>query len=133
LAAGGLTSVNIPGTVTTIYWKAFSGCRGLTSISLPANLTEIGGGAFEDCTGLTSISLPANLTEIGWCAFSRCTGLTSAVFVDKEGWKVYDNDSYSGTSTTIEPSDLADVSKAAKYLRGWSFNGGYCDKYWKKN
>ena len=132
-AAGGLTSItNIPNTVTTIGDSAFYGCTGLTSITLPANLTKIGDRAFSSCTGLTSITLPANLTQIGVYAFSGCTGLTSAVFADTNNWKVYDNDSYSGTSTTIEPSNLAEASKAATYLREGSYNGGYCDKYWKK-
>ena len=73
------------------------------------------------------------IKEIGWGAFEDCTGLTSAVFEDKEGWKVYDDNSYSGTSTSISSSDLADTSKAAKYLREKTDKGGYCNKYWKKN
>ena len=134
LAAGGLTSVNIPDTVTTIDKYAFSDCTGLTSISLPANLTTIGDSAFSDCTGLTSITLPANITKIGPYAFSYCTGLTSAVFADKNGWKVYNNKEHTENETEISSSDLADVSKAAKYLRENSYEGaGYCNKYWKKN
>ena len=104
-AAGSLRAVNIPDTVTTIY-----------------------GGAFSGCTGLTSISLPANLTTIGYEAFENCTELTSAVFADKEGWKVYYDNSYSDTPTSISSSDLADASKAAKYLRQT-----YVYKYWKKD
>ena len=132
-AAGGLTYANIPDTVTTIGVCAFIDCTGLTSISLPTNLTEICNYAFYDCKGLTSITLPANLTQIGDSAFSGCTGLTSAVFADKNGWKVYDNGSYSGTPTPISSSDLVDTSKAAKYLRESTYNGGYSGKYWKKN
>jgi len=132
-AAGSLSAVNIPDTVTTIGVGAFYSCTCLTSISLPANLTTIGVAAFELCTGLTSIRLPANLTTIDRYAFYECTGLTSAVFADKNGWKVYDNDSYSGTSTPISSSDLASPETAAKYLREETDKGGYCDKYWKKN
>ena len=128
----GLRSISLPARITKIGGYAFSGCTGLTSITLPANLTKIDDRTFEGCTGLTSISLPANLTEIESGAFSGCTGLISAVFVDTNGWKVYDNYSYSGTSTTIEPSDLAETSKAAKYLCEKTDKGGYCDKYWKK-
>ena len=128
----GLTSISLPANLTKIDDSAFEGCTSLTSITLPANLTKIDDRTFEGCTGLTSISLPANLTKIESGAFSGCTGLISAVFVDTNGWKVYDNYSYSGTSTTIEPSDLAETSKAAKYLCEKTDKGGYCDKYWKK-
>ena len=129
----GLTSVDLSANLTTIGRSAFDGCTGLTSITLPANLTQIGGGAFAGCTGLKSIGLPANLTTIGGYAFYGCTDLTSAFFADKKGWKVYDNNSYSGTSTTINSSDLAEASKAAKYLCEETDKGGYCDKYWKKD
>ena len=157
-AAGGLTSANIPDTVTTIGEGAFAGCTGLTSIdlsastslttigegafegcksltsiTLPANLTKIDKYTFSDCTGLTSITLPANLTQIGEYAFYGCGGLASAVFEDKNYWKVYDDDSYSGTSTSINSSDLNTAATAAKYLREETDEGGYCDKYWKKN
>ena len=131
----------IPDEITEIegtdYWNrgAFYGCAEITSVQLPQSLTTIGSRAFYDCTGLTSISLPANLTTIGRYAFSYCMGLTSVVFADKEGWKVYDDNPYSGTPTSISSSDLADASKAAKYLREMSSygGGGYSDKWWKKN
>ena len=109
-AAGGLTSANIPDTVTTI-----------------------GVGAFASCTGLTSIRLPANLAQIGRGAFYGCEGLTSAVFVDKNGWAVYNDWEYKNKLADIQQNDLADTSKAAKYLRESTYNGGYSDKYWKKN
>ena len=51
---------------------AFYGCSGLTSINLPASITKIEYGAFEGCSGLTSINLPASITEIGSEAFSIC-------------------------------------------------------------
>ena len=132
----GLTSISLPASLTTISNSAFCGCTGLTSISLPANLTQIDDHAFSRCTGLTSVSLPASLTQIGWGAFYDCTGLTSVIFADKNGWKVYDNNSYSGTSTPISSSDLDNAATAAKYLRKWSSGGGYggyTNKWWKKN
>ena len=132
LAAGGLTSVDIPNTVTTIGRSAFHGCMSLTSIELPANLTTIDEWAFSGCTSLTSIEFPASLTKICYEAFFGCTGLTSAVFANTNGWKVYE---YGGGSYigSISSSDLADASKAAEYLREEVSDGGYCDKYWKKN
>ena len=73
----GLTSVEIPNSVTIIGREAFSGCTGLTGIEIPASVTSIGEGAFGGCTGLTSIEIPASVTRIGYYAFRGCTGLTS--------------------------------------------------------
>ena len=128
----GLTSISLPASLTEIGLQAFEGCTALTSISLPASLTEIGMGVFAGCTGLKSVNLPASLTKIGLRAFAGCTGLTSAVFADTTGWAVYDN-YHSSTGASISSSDLAAPATAARYLREETYNGGYCDKYWKKN
>ena len=124
----GLTSISLPASLTTIGVGAFASCTGLTSISLPANLTEIGKYAFYECTGLTSIRLPANLAQIGRGAFYGCEGLTSAVFADKNNWKVYDDEAHTQNETEINSSDLDNAATAAKYLLET-----YADKYWKKN
>lgn len=50
-----ITSVSIPGSVTTIGSHAFWACRGLTTVTIPGSVTTIGAGAFEDCTGLVSV------------------------------------------------------------------------------
>lgn len=50
-----ITSVNIPGSVTSIGSHAFWACRGLTTVTIPGSVTTIGAGAFEDCTGLVSV------------------------------------------------------------------------------
>ena len=73
----GLTSVEIPNSVTSIGDDAFSHCTGLTSVEIGDGVTSIGSNAFYDCYGLTSITIPNSVTSIGYCAFSHCTGLTS--------------------------------------------------------
>ncbi|MDY6373689.1 MAG: leucine-rich repeat domain-containing protein, partial [Bacteroidales bacterium] len=72
----GLTSIEIPNSVTSIGRNAFSGCTDLTSIKIPNSVTSIGGSAFSGCTGLTSIEIPDGVTTIWSDAFSRCTNLT---------------------------------------------------------
>ncbi len=73
----GLTSIEIPDSVTTIGSSAFWGCSGLTSIEIPNSVTTIGTNAFYDCSGLTSVEIPNSVTSIGNSAFEYCSGLTS--------------------------------------------------------
>ena len=73
----GLTSLNLPASITSIGEGAFEGCSGLTSLNLPAGITSIGDDAFWDCSRLTSLNLPASITSIGESAFGGCSGLTS--------------------------------------------------------
>ena len=51
---------------------------GLTSYNIPESVTEIGDGVFSDCTSLTSIIIPDSVTSIGEEAFMVCSNLTSA-------------------------------------------------------
>ena len=59
--------------VISIGDRAFYGCSGLTSIEVPDSVTIIGEEAFCDCTGLTSIAIPDSITSIGDYAFAVCT------------------------------------------------------------
>ena len=80
----GLTSINLPASITEIGGSAFQGCSGLTNITLPSSITKIGYHAFYDCSGLTSLNLPAGITSIGDGAFWGCSGLTSIyVYAEK--------------------------------------------------
>ncbi|MCI2068568.1 MAG: leucine-rich repeat protein [Bacilli bacterium] len=55
---------------------AFYGCSGLTSIDIPNSVTTIGSYAFQDCTGLTTLVIPSSVTSLGYFAFGGCSGLT---------------------------------------------------------
>lgn len=72
----GLTSVNIPNTVTSIDGMAFEGCIGLTSIDIPNSVTLIGTDAFWR-SGLISIIIPNSVTTISSGAFGGCDNLKS--------------------------------------------------------
>jgi hypothetical protein len=76
----GLTSVEIPNSVTAIGNKAFSGCAGLTSIEIPNSVTTIGDGAFLGCEELTSIEIPDGVTKIGHSVFIDCFRLEKVYF-----------------------------------------------------
>lgn len=81
----GLTSVEIPSTVTTILNQAFYRCSGISvvglvgcgGIELPNTLTSIQSTAFSQCTGLTSVTIPSSVTSIGDSCFNGCTHLSS--------------------------------------------------------
>ena len=73
----GLTSINIPNTITSLENHCFNSCTGLTSINIPNTVTSLGDGCFYGCSGLTSIVIPNSVTSLGSSCFNRCTGLTS--------------------------------------------------------
>ena len=94
----GLTSVRVPGTVSSVAgcfafcgdlktaelgegvqslgdW-AFRGCTALKTVTLPQSLTEIGAETFRECTSLRELAIPAGVNSIGVWAF-RASGLES--------------------------------------------------------
>ena len=50
-----VTTVILPGTVTSVGWFAFYGCFGLEIVSIPASVTSISYAAFDGCPNLTLI------------------------------------------------------------------------------
>ena len=110
----GLTSIEIPESVTSIGNSAFAGCSGLTSINIPESVTSIGNSAFAGCSGLTSIEIPNSVTSIGWDAFSGCSGLTSIEI--PESVTSIGNSAFSGCSglTSIEiPNSVTRIGNSA--------------------
>ena len=78
-------NTKIPSSVTNI--RDFSGCSGLTSIEIPASVTSIGDYAFYKCSGLTSIEIPSSVTSIGKSAFRDCSGLKDVYYTGtQEQW-----------------------------------------------
>ena len=82
----GLTSVQIPATVTTIGERSFRNCIGLTSVALPDGIISLGNQAFVNCVKLTGIDLPASVTKIGMQAFLECQDLTHVGAASLESW-----------------------------------------------
>lgn len=73
----GLTSIEIPNSVTIIGNFAFSNCRNLTSVHIGNGVTNIGDCAFTNCVSLKSVSIPSSVTSTGFGIFSGCKGLNS--------------------------------------------------------
>ncbi len=121
----GLKSIIIPNSVIVIEDYAFSSCTELTSVTIPDSVISIGHYVFSGCTSLASITIPSNLDKIGKYAFYKCP-LTSVTFNDTETW-YYTNSSEYTDGKSISPTDLANTSTAAIYLKST-----YCEYYWCK-
>lgn len=78
-----LSVVKIPDSVTKIGVNAFAGCVELSEVTMPSGLTEIGISTFNGCVNLTGITIPDNVIRIGDRAFSDCRNLTNLVIPNK--------------------------------------------------
>ena len=87
--------------VTAIVEEAFKGCTGITSVDIPNTVSTIGSGAFEGCTNLSQINIGKGIKEIGSRAFAnifndatgtRGTDSSFDVYCDSEiiPWVAYD-------------------------------------------
>ncbi|MBQ8365234.1 MAG: leucine-rich repeat domain-containing protein, partial [Bacteroidaceae bacterium] len=90
----GLTSVTIGNSVTSIGNIAFNGCTNLTSVTIGNSVTSIGSSAFNGCSGLTSVTIPNSVTSIDSDAFNNCTGLTAVHISDLAAWCRIDFSNY---------------------------------------
>ena len=61
--------------LTEISAGAFIFCNSLTSIVIPGSVTSIGFCVFERCSSLASITIPASVTSISDRAFAGCNNL----------------------------------------------------------
>lgn len=83
-AYSGLTSVEVPDTVTRIGANSFASCTSLVSVQLPWGLGYLGESAFDSCTSLSSVNIPSSITYIGTkngnYPFKNCGPLDDVTF-----------------------------------------------------
>ena len=105
------TTYTIPDSVTTIGYKAFSGCYSRTSVTIPESVTAIGYMAFDYCYSLTSVYCKATTppTLDGSYVFDR----------NKSGRKIY------APAESVEAYKAAENwSKYAADIVGYNFETG---------
>ena len=119
-----LESIILPEGLIDIGEAAFANCYELEAIAIPSTVETIGKQAFTSCKALSSITIPKGVNTIGYSAFYECSLLESVIFESIEGWQcAFAETDTSGTS--ISATDLADSTKAAKYL-----TSNYAAYYW---
>lgn len=75
--------------VTSICDSAFSDCSGLTSVNIPLSITQIENEVFQGCCSLTNIDIPLSVMSIGYCAFEGCSNLSSIQILNPD-CEIYD-------------------------------------------
>ena len=78
-----ITECTIDGNTKTIVGGAFYNCQGLTSIEIPDSVTSIGDEAFGNCSELERVIIGAGVTELKDNVFSGCRGLRLIATLDK--------------------------------------------------
>lgn len=76
----GISSVEIPDSVTLIEASAFTCCSSLAHVSMGHAVASIESSAFYYCTNLNYITIPASVTNIGSGAFQFCDSLKKVYF-----------------------------------------------------
>lgn len=107
-----LNTVVIPESVTEIGWKAFSN-SGITSIELPESITLIDGFAFNECRELKSIRIPSGITFLSSNTFSSCSNLTTVSLPDKLQTIGLGAFSYSGLTSVVLPQSIKRIEDFA--------------------
>lgn len=110
-----LNTVVIPESVTEIGWEAFSN-SGITSIELPETISLIGGGAFGFCRELKNIRIPSGITSLSDGIFTACSKLTNVILPDKL-LSIGEN-AFNGCGSLSE----IDIPDSVTYIDDYAFN-----------
>ncbi|MBQ3735404.1 MAG: leucine-rich repeat domain-containing protein [Candidatus Methanomethylophilaceae archaeon] len=93
LSRSKLTSVTLPGDITSVGDYMFFGCDRIASVTIPDTVTYIGIGAFSNCTGLRALTLPASVDAVSSNdapAFKECHSIETIGFTKGDGsWFPY--------------------------------------------
>jgi len=80
-SGSGITSIEIPDSVTEVDGFAFYECKELKTATLSKNMKEVATYCFA-YTGLTSVTIPGNIKVIREYAFCGCPGIENITICD---------------------------------------------------
>ena len=109
----GLTSVTIPNSVTSIGKHAFHDCSKLKSAILSNQITSFEYGTFEFCTQLSSIEIPNGVINIGEAVFTGCSRLSSVIIPNSVTTIDINAFSSCGLTSVIIPGSVTNMGNAA--------------------
>ncbi|MEI7850419.1 MAG: leucine-rich repeat domain-containing protein [Kiritimatiellales bacterium] len=129
----GLTSITIPGSVTSVGGSAFYQCTNLIDVTIDSG--TIGGYAFGYCTSLTHVEIGSSVTTMEDYAFSDCTSLIDVTISDGLTCINRGTFAYTGLIGITIPSSVTNIGEYAfnhcTQLTGIYFLGnapGYGDR-----
>lgn len=101
----GLTSIEIPSSVTYLSYGVFRDNSKLKSVKILANITSIASSTFSNCTELEKVEFPLSVEEVYDSAFEGCTSLKSFPFS-----QITTINQWSFANSGIEEADLSNVT-----------------------
>jgi hypothetical protein len=123
----GLTSVNIPASVTDIKQNAFFG-NDLQEVNIPDSVTQVWYSAFANNTGLTSVTIGSSVSGLSSYAFYNCP-LESITFMSetpptyRKDEATFHGQAATGDITVPSGSESNFYSLAQSLGSGWTVNG----------
>ena len=124
-----IVSDGVQYSVTSIGFKAFSGCTGIDSVNIPASVKVICNQAFANCTGMVSMTIPNTVDSIGNNAFLKVKNIIYHGTAMGEPWGaltlngtfdgdfIYSSDNltvYTGTESVVAiPDSISTIGNSA--------------------
>jgi len=122
-----ITSVEIPESLKSIGYKAFSGCQKLDSLILHDQFLSIGANAFENCIAMKKLVIGSSVNNIGDYAFYKCSALQSVTTRIKDpDAVVYAN----GSSAYTHIFDYVNRATIPLYIPHGTLNAYKADFHW---
>ena len=72
-------TINLPNTVTTISYNAFSGCKNLKEFTFPDSVSTLGTCVLEDCTSLRKVTIGKGISSLSGPLFTGSSSISELI------------------------------------------------------